>query len=317
MRWALLLAMAVAAKTGTLYELRGRLAPGTRASVWLYATSSPFEDRTASDDLGRFRFQKLSAGSYTLSALVPGRGEMRQTIEVGPSQADSKGRVELVIELRDDLFESHDALRHAALVSTRELAIPEQAYRQYEEAQKRLARRDVDGAVERLEHAVQIAPQFATAWNNLGTIAYQTRNYPRAEKCFRRGLEADPDAYEPLVNLGGVLINNQKLDEALQYNLAAVRARPRDALGNSQLGLTYFFLTKLDLAEKYLIIAKQIDPRHFSCPQLTLAQIHARRHETAAQAAELEEFLKYHPDWPEAARIRANVERLRAAATSP
>jgi tetratricopeptide (TPR) repeat protein len=158
-----------------------------------------------------------------------------------------------------------------------------------------------------LERAVAIAPQFANAWNNLGTIAYQTQKYSRAEECFREALEQDPDSYEPLVNLGGVLINLHKLDEAWSYNVNAVLARPNDALANAQLGMTYFESGAPELAEKYFRKALEIDPAHFSHPQLFLAEIHLRRRDTRAAAADLESFLKYHPDWPHAATMREKI----------
>ena len=294
--------------------MRGRLVPGTRASVWLNGATAPFEDNTLAGEDGRFRFEQLLAGTYTLGAFVPGRGEMRQTIEVGPSLADSKGHIELTVELRDALFESRDSLRRGALVPVRDLAIPEQARREFAQARKRLARRDVEAAVAHLERAVEIAPQFAGAWNYLGTVSYQARDYPRAETCFRRALAADPDAFEPLVNLGGVLVNLQKLDEALPYNRHAALNRPGDALANSQLGMNYFYLGKLDLGQKYLTLAARLDPAHFSHPQLLLAEIYNRRQEPSAAADELAEFLRYHPDWPEAAQIRETIARLRSPA---
>jgi len=192
------------------------------------------------------------------------------------------------------------------------LAIPDQARREYEEAEKKLAKRDVEGAVAHLERAVELAPRFAPAWNNLGTIAYQSRAFPRAETCFRKSLEADPDFYQPLVNLGGVLINLAKFDEALRYNLYAALTRPNDALANSQLGMNYFFLDKPDLARKYLTAAKRLDPAHFSHPQLILAEIDLRQKDRAAAVGELEEFLQYHPDSPEAGKIKENIAKLRA-----
>jgi len=305
----------LAARAETIrYELRGRLSPGTRASVWLHGATSPFEDSTLSDDDGNFRFRDLASGTYTLGAFVPGRGELRRTIEVGPSLADAKGRIKLTVELRDEQFESRDSLRREALVSEGDLAIPEQARREYQEAERRLARRDVDGAVAHFQRAVELAPRFSEAWNHLGTIAYQTRDYPRAESCFRKALEANPKSYQPLVNLGGVLINLGKFDEALQHNMYAVLTRPNDALANSQLGMTYFYLDKLDLSRKYLTIAKQVDPAHFSHPQLLLAEIYLRRQDRAAAAGELEEFLKYHPDWQAAAKMKGDIARLRGIA---
>jgi tetratricopeptide (TPR) repeat protein len=198
-------------------------------------------------------------------------------------------------------------------VSVHELSIPKAARREYEEAEKALERRDLAGAVAHLNKAVDVAPLFSAAWNHLGTIAYQTQRYEEAETYFRQGINADPDAYEPLVNLGGVLINLQKWDQALEYNRRAVAERPRDALANSQLGITYFYLRKLDEAEKYLDIAKRIDPAHFSHPQMVLAEIYLRRNQPAAAADELEDLLKRHPDLPDAERIKAEIARLRAA----
>ncbi len=316
MRCALLLLavlLAVPAQT-VRYELRGRLKPGTRASVWLHGAITPFDDSTLADDEGSFRFRDLPPGTYTLGAFVPGRGELRRTIEVGPSLADAKGRIELVVDLESAQFESRESLRRGTLVSARELAIPERANREYSEAAKRLGKRDVPGAVAHLKRAVEIAPQFSAAWNYLGTIAYQTQNYPGAENYFRRALEADPKAYEPLVNLGGVLVNLQKFDEALQYNRHAVLTRPSDALANAQLGMTYFYLGNAELSRKYLTAATQIDPGHFSHPQLMLAEIYVRRGDRSAAANQLEEFLKYHPDFPETPKLKDNIARLRQPA---
>jgi len=294
------------------YELRGRLLPATRASVWLHGATAPFEDSTLAGGDGRFRFRDLPAGTYTLGAFVPGRGEMRRTIEVGPSQADTRKRIELAVELRDGDFESRDSLRREAMVSAKELAIPARARRAYEEAERRLARRDVEGAVSRFERAVELAPQFSEAWNHLGTIAYQARDYTHAESCFRKALDADPNAFQPLVNLGGVSINLRKYEQALQYNLYAALTRPNDALANSQLGMTYFYLDKPDLARKYLTAAKRLDPAHFSHPQLMLADIALRRRDRTAAAGELAEFLQYHPDSPDAGKIEEKLAQLRA-----
>src|SRR5262249_2346305 len=159
--------------------------------------ASPFTVSAMSED-GRFTFKKLQPGAYTVSIFMPEKGEARQTIEVGPGTADSKQRVQLVLNLKDSDFVLKDSLRPRHSVTTRPLAIPDKAMRDYEDAQKALGRRDGESAEKRLERAVGLAPQFSAAWNNLGTIAYQTQRYQRAEECFRAALEADPSAYEPL-----------------------------------------------------------------------------------------------------------------------
>ena len=127
---------------------------------------------------------------------------------------------------------------------------------------------------------------------------------------FSKSAPGKPGSYEPLVNLGGTLLSEGKGGAALPYNRDAVLARPNDALCNAQLGLNYVMLKNLDLGQKYLEIAKRIDPGHFSYPQLTLARIHIERNERAAAADELRDFLQRHPDYPQALQIREQLQAL-------
>jgi tetratricopeptide (TPR) repeat protein len=305
----MLLARGLAA--ASLFTLSGQVPTEAPVTVALYGATSPFSDAALTDAEGHFQFKKLLAGTYTLAVFMPARGEARTTVEVGPGTADSRGRVALAWDLKDSDFVFGDLIRRRNSVSTRQLAIPEKAWQEYREAQKDLGKRNIESAVAHLERAVALAPQFAVAWNNLGTIAYQTQKYERAEECFRQALEQEPRTYEALVNLGGVEINLGKTKEALDYNLRAVLERPNDALANSQLGMTYFVLGNFDLGERYLESAQQIDPSHFSHPQLLLAEIHKRRHEWRRAADYLEDFLKHHPDWPDAAKTREEIAKLR------
>jgi Tfp pilus assembly protein PilF len=308
--FCLLILVAAVAPAQVLYELAGRISPEGHASVTLFGVSHPFTANTFTDESGRFTFKKLAPATYTVSVYEPGRGEARQTIEVRPSLADSHNRIQLTIALKDADFDpTIDRRRHS--VTTSELKIPERALRDYVDAQRDLERRDVEAAEKHLEHAVELAPQFATAWNNLGTIAYQTRRFPLAEQRFRQSLKLDPTAYEPLVNLGGVLVTLHKLDEALEVNVHASMVRANDALANSQLGMTYFELGQFDSAVKYLERARKLDPAHFSHPQLFLAEIHLRRGEKHEAALVLEDFLEHHPDYPQAEIMRRNIVELR------
>jgi tetratricopeptide (TPR) repeat protein len=293
------------------FDVSGRITPAGAASVTLYGTSSPFSASTLAGEDGRFSFKKLKPAAYTIAVFMPARGEARQTVVVGPGTADGRGRVALNLFLKDSDFVFKEVLRRRNSISAKQLAIPDKALREYEQAQKSLSRHEIETAIRHLERAVEIAPQFSAAWNNLGTIAYQTRRFPKAEEYFRESLEQDPDAYEPLVNLGGVLINLNQLDEAWKYNVHAVLTRPNDPLANAQLGQTYFGLNKTELAEKYLVIARNLDPAHFSHPQLFLAEIRLRRGDKRGAADELEDFLKRHPDWPTAEKVREGIAGLR------
>lgn len=287
------------------FELVGHIQPAQSVAVYLQGATTPFHATTEASLDGKFHFRKLLAGAYVLTV-----GELQRTVEVGPSLADSKSRVNITIDLREADAQPNPG---RSRISVLELSIPKEAWREYHAADEALGRRDVSSAVAHLRRAVELAPRFPAAWNHLGTIAYQTRQFEDAEADFRRALEADPEAYAPLVNLGGVLINLSKWDEALSCNRRAVLKSPKDALANAQLGMTYFYLGQMDSAERYLTEAKQIDPAHFSHPQILLAEIHLRRHEPEAAARELQDLLNLHPDLPNASRIKEQIARLMEA----
>ena len=296
------------------YEFRGRvLQPDGKtfrdalAMAFLQGATTPFTSRSQAGVDGKFKFKKLRTGMYTLVIAVPLWGEMRRTIEIGPSFADSKGRIEEIFYLeerytRDDEY----------TISASQLTVPDRARREYRRAVDRLEKHDVARALEHLEKAVELAPQFAAAWNYLGTIAYHSGDYRQAEEHFREALEQDVAAYSPLVNLGGALLSQGRVAEALPVNERAVQARPDDALAHSQLGQCYLALGQLEDAERHLRQAKALDPRHFSFPQLVLAELYQQRRDGAALTHELEEFLKYHPDSDRVSQITDWLNRIQA-----
>lgn len=285
----MVLALALAAQ---LFTLEGKLVPPSRGAITIHSAASPFASSTLANVDGTFRFEKLEAGTYSLIVLMRRRGELRMTVSVGPGTAYKRGRVRVEVPVTGDNLNRQPA----ALVSARDLAVPEKARKAYADAARKLARKDIMGATRELERAVEIAPQFAAAWNHLGTIAYQTRHFEEAEKYFRTALDANPEMYEPLVNLGGVLVTTRNFDEAWKVNVEAVLARPNDALAHSQLGITYLYLNKLDLAEKHLLESLSIDPGHFSHPQIHLAEVYLRRKDSAKAAEQIEDFIRRHPD---------------------
>lgn len=277
--------------------------------AFLHGITTPFYAQTLAGRDGGFKFKKLPPGAYILTAAVPRVGEMSKTIEVGPSFADSKHVIFGQLS-----FRRSDVIERDQSISTVELSVPQNAKQEFRKAQDRLSRQDVAGAVQHLNKAVELAPQFVAAWNNLGTIAYQSNQFVQAEEYFRKALKQDPDAYYPLVNLGGTLLSLKRYEESLPINARAVKEKPGDPLAQSQLGQSYFFLGQLDAAENHLMKAKSLDPSHFSHPQLVLMRIYAAENKSSEALMEMEEFLRLHPDSKTASRIR---ERMGKLDTSP
>ncbi len=297
---------------GHSYELKGRVDPPSNIAVFLHGATAPFEASTRADVDGRFQFAKVPAGTYTLALETAARGTLLRTIELSAGTVDSKGRLDIALKIEPSSLEADGSRVTGATVSATVLSIPDRATKEYSAAQHCLesAQPDAACAIGHLVRASEIAPQFTNAWNQLGTLAYQTRRYDDAERYFRKALDTDSDAFEPLVNLGGALLNLNRWQEAIVYNQRAVTRRPNDALANSQLGLNYFGLGNPERAEQYLKTAVRLDPAHFSHPQLTLAEIYIRRGDRAEALNQLRDFLQRHPDSPQAPAVRQKMAAL-------
>ncbi|HUQ95577.1 MAG TPA: tetratricopeptide repeat protein [Bryobacteraceae bacterium] len=295
------------------FTIQGQLRPIPRFStVTIAAAGSTFQAQSPIYWDGKFKFKNVQPGSYSVAVHVPRLGEFRQTYSVGPSTADDKGRVKISILVHPSRASKVITPKDRFTVSAAKLSIPQSAWKEYSSAQRRIRKNDIAGAERHLKKAVEIAPQFSNAWNSLGTLSYGNKDYGKAAAHFREAIQVDPDAYEPVVNLGGALLNLHQFEEALKLNEDAVRRRPMDALANVQLGANYLELKNPDLALKYLREAKRLDPGHFANPQMLLYEIYMKKGDRIAAARELESFLRYHPDSPDAERLRNSARKLRA-----
>jgi protein O-GlcNAc transferase len=89
----------------------------------------------------------------------------------------------------------------------------------------RKARGDAAGAIESYRRALEVSPDYLPALYNLGLILHETFRLEEAEHCFRRVLELDPIDADALFHLGALLHKRSALQEAAQmYRRALLRA---------------------------------------------------------------------------------------------
>lgn len=80
--------------------------------------------------------------------------------------------------------------------------------------------------IKQCELALYIYPDFATSWNNLGTLYFAERNYQKAEVCFQKLLAIEPSDANPMFNLGNIYQMQLKYDLARLYYEKALNQNP-------------------------------------------------------------------------------------------
>ena len=98
---------------------------------------------------------------------------------------------------------------------------------------------------------LNLEPNYAPAYINLGTIYFHLRQYGRAEELYRRATKADPGYVLAFFDLGNVLDELERPEESIDAYRQAVELAPRYADAHYNLALAYERKNELRLALRH------------------------------------------------------------------
>jgi Tfp pilus assembly protein PilF len=182
----------------------------------------------------------------------------------------------------------------ATAVSSTTQAAPPNAAKLFEKARAEWLDQKPDRAQRDLEKAVQIYPQFAEAWNQLGLLQ-EPSDSQAARNSFSKALAADPQFVTPFEMLAALSARDEKWDDVVDNTGHALQLNPvgtaqtwyYDALGNFQLG-------KIDAAQNSATKSLAMDPQHtIPNTEQMLAVILAQKKDYAGALAHLRNCLTY------------------------
>jgi tetratricopeptide (TPR) repeat protein len=193
---------------------------------------------------------------------------------------------------------------------------PSNAMKAFEKARADWLAQDADGAQRNLKKAVQLYPEFAEAWVQLGKIQ-QASDPKGAQESFSKALAADPNFVLPYEQLAAANVQSEEWQKALDNTSQALKLDP---MGTPQLwyydALAKFQLGKSDEARESATRSLAIDPRHsvLNTEQL-LAVILARKADYAGAILHLNNCLSYLPPGPQADLVKQQIAQLEPKVT--
>ena len=135
---------------------------------------------------------------------------------------------------------------------------------------------DSAGAEAHFWKAVEISPDFAEAYTNLGLLLDRRGDRKGAETCYRRSIQINPAYSETYLNLGALLANLKRFNEAELAYGQAIALRPDSPVGWSNLGGLYACMKRDSEAEQCCRKAMSLDesyaPARFNLSYLLLRQ---------------------------------------------
>jgi len=309
------------------YGIRGKVVipnqrdTDERIEVRLEKSAYQVIQTTFTDASGNFDFRNLSPGAYYIAVTVEGFEPVHQLVEVFSSFGTASITIMLnrpAVEIRERPTGLDAADPDVVDIGQMKENFPKKAVQNYEKALEEKAKGRNDSAVKLLEEAVQIAPTFFHAHNNLGILYQVLKRYSDAEKEFRRSHELNTKTERPLVNLGSLFIeesNSEKandeakgklLDQALDALEEAVKLNPRSAVAQFLLGQANYRSDFMEEAEVAFKKAHTLDAR-LTAAQLMLANVYMRLQRWPDVLDSLDTYLKENPK----ASDRSTVEEMR------
>lgn len=137
-----------------------------------------------------------------------------------------------------------------------------------------------------LERAVEVAPGFMAALNNLGNLYRKEGRYEEAIEVFERVIRLQPEPYEAHYNIGLAYEALGKVGKALDHFQQAVELRPDLIRGHKQLAENYVKTGATDTAIQHYEVVLDSDPADINS-RTALARLLAEKKEYARARAHL------------------------------
>ncbi|MDE3167561.1 MAG: tetratricopeptide repeat protein, partial [Acidobacteriota bacterium] len=201
------------------------------------------------------------------------------------------------------------------IVSMVSLAAPKDAKKAYEKGMEALKKRKFADAQKNFEKAVEVYPDFAVVWFELGKLRLASNQMDIARASFQKAIQADPKFVPPYLSISLLDVQAKRWQDVADITGKAVKLDPFDYpqayMFNS---VANFNLRNLPEAEKSGLEAERLDTRKkLPTVQQVLGLISAERKDWDAAAKHFKDFLKMSPTGAEADTVRtqlAQVEKI-------
>jgi tetratricopeptide (TPR) repeat protein len=165
----------------------------------------------------------------------------------------------------DDEAATHYALAIKGLLRDSDRAV---AFYNLGNAQRQIAMRAADPvrdshmqeALNDYARAIQLRPDYAGPYHNMGSVLSQAGHYEDAIKYYLQALQVQPVFVQAEINLGNTYVLAGHLDEAVQHYQHAIQEDPNNPLPHYRLGLTLNDAGQPEAAVREFTAVEQLAP---------------------------------------------------------
>jgi len=266
---------------------------------------------TYTNDIGEADFPGVPVGDYHVQV----SGDGIETTESDTFEVDNRKvtQAEYVTVHKVDDSGPKPLSSHSATVSATDLNVPQKARKELDKANEAMAMHDWKKALEHLNKAVVIAPQYATAYNNLAVLYAKTGDSAHEEEALKKSIAIDPHFAPALINYGKLYLREKNCPGAEQMLGNAAAAEPNNPDTLMLLAYAQYLDHHLDAAIASALHAHSSEAEHPSFVHYIAGRAYQQENQPQQALAQFQQFLKEEPKGPRADHVRGDVTRLQAA----
>jgi len=188
-------------------------------------TSGAQVEELFTNDRGEATFLNVALGNYHVS--VSGQG-------IQATQSDSfevderKSTQSVLVRVQPDAGNAA-ATHSGGTVSASDLKLPKKASKEFDKATKLIAKQDWQAAIDQLNKALALYPDYAEAYNNLGVVYAHLGDPNKEREALQKAIAANDHFAPALVNLARLEMKEQNYAAAEAHLTQATSADPTDA----------------------------------------------------------------------------------------
>jgi tetratricopeptide (TPR) repeat protein len=265
---------------------------------------------TYTNDIGQADFISIAVGVYHVRV----SGDGIQTTDSDTFEVDNRKVTQAQYVTVRQLAESgpKPLSSHSGMVSAADLNIPPKARKEVDKANEAMSEQNWKKSLEHLNKAIELAPNYATAYNNLGVLYAKMNDLPHEEEALKKAVSLGDHFAPPFVNYGKLCLQQKNFPQAETLLLKAVSVEPNNVeslmlLADAQYMNRHFEAAIVSAQQSHSAAAE-----HPSFVHYIAARAYQQENRQKDALAEFQKFLIEEPKGPRADHVRGDIAKIEA-----
>lgn len=274
-------------------------------------SSNTMISTTFTNDIGEAQFIGVPIGDYHVEV----DGDGIQTTVSDTFEVDNRKITQAQYVSVNKVEESGPKPLSAKspMVSVADLNVPNKARKEVDKANEQMALHNWKKALEHLNKAIVLAPNYVTAYNNLGVLYDKMNDIPHEEEALKKAVSLDDHFAPALLNYGKLCLRQKDPVQAEVVLAKAGGSDPNDTEILMLLSFAQYMNHHFDAAINSAVKAHSTGHDHPSFVHYIAARAYQQENQQQQALSQFQVFLTEEPKGPRAEHVRSDIARMQSS----